>query len=102
MDMIGRFLIEGCLLELLWEFCNSVFTDHVAEEPLKRGQPVTNDSNDPNGSLLQGLRAKKEAPRVSYSKYDTASRVNHIFRVLPSGSLISSQHALMTAVKRYT
>ncbi|KAL9062312.1 MAG: hypothetical protein Q9157_009038, partial [Trypethelium eluteriae] len=63
MDMIGRFLIEGFLLELLWEFCNTVFTDHVAEEPLKRGQPLTNDSSDPNGSLLQGLRAKKEVPR---------------------------------------
>ncbi|KAL9097285.1 MAG: hypothetical protein Q9165_000712 [Trypethelium subeluteriae] len=63
MDMIGRFLIEGFLLELLWEFCNTVFTDHVAEEPLKRGQPLTNDSSDPNGSLLQGLTAKKEVPR---------------------------------------
>ncbi|KAI9664510.1 MAG: hypothetical protein M1821_005956 [Bathelium mastoideum] len=63
MDMVGRVLLEGFLLELLWEFCNAIFTDHVAGEPLKRGQPLTNDSKDPNGSLLQGLRAKKEVPR---------------------------------------
>ena len=74
-DMVGRFLVEGFFLELLWEFCNAIFADHVADEPLKRYQPLTNDSSDPNGSLLQGLRGKKEVPRVSFPRYRNCERI---------------------------
>lgn len=65
-DLIGRFLVEGFLLVVLWEFANTAFGIFVAQEPLKKGQPLTNDSTDPNGSLLAGLKAKKEVPRVLF------------------------------------
>ena len=87
MDMIGRFLVEGFLLELLWEFCNAIFTDHVSEEPLKRDQPLSNDSKDPNGSLLQGLKAKKEVPRVSFVETTNRTGIAHKTRNSPFGSL---------------
>ncbi|KAI4246463.1 MAG: hypothetical protein LQ352_006385 [Teloschistes flavicans] len=38
---------------------------YVAQEPLKRGQPLSEDSKDPNGSLINGLKAKKTAVKVS-------------------------------------
>lgn len=63
-DLIGRFLFQGFLLVFLWEFANTAFGIFVAQEPLKKGHPLTNDSADPNGSLLAGLKAKKEVPRV--------------------------------------
>lgn len=63
------------MLIMLWEFANAVFTIYVSEAPLKREQPLTSEikdnagvilvrSQDPNGSLLTGLRAKKETPRA--------------------------------------
>jgi len=64
-DLIGRFLVEGFLLTFLWEFANTAFGIFAAQEPLKKGQPLTSDSSDPNGSLLAGLRAKKEVPKVN-------------------------------------
>ncbi|KAI9691315.1 MAG: hypothetical protein M1820_009778 [Bogoriella megaspora] len=63
-DILARFLLQGLLLEILWEFSNAMFTDHVTEEPLKRGQPLTSDSRDPNGSLLHGLKTKKKIPKA--------------------------------------
>ncbi|CAA9964106.1 Ndc1-Nup domain containing protein [Pyrenophora teres f. maculata] len=54
------FLTEGTLLVLLWEFVNKTFDIYMAQEPLKNDQPITNDSKDPNGSLLQGLKSKKD------------------------------------------
>lgn len=86
MDMIGRFLVEAFFLGLLWEFCNAIFTDHVADEPLKRGYPLTNDSADPNGSLLQGLRARKEIPRVSLPDSCDNEALTQRFRNLLFGS----------------
>ncbi|KAJ5176289.1 uncharacterized protein N7482_002166 [Penicillium canariense] len=38
---------------------NLFFAIFLGKEPLKRGQPLTADSKDPNGSLLSGLKAKK-------------------------------------------
>ena len=63
------------MLVMLWEFSNAVFTFYVSEAPLKRDQPLTSEikdnagvvlvrSQDPNGSLFTGLKAKKETPRA--------------------------------------
>lgn len=41
-----------------------LFTAFATEEPLKLGKPLTAASKDPNGSLLNGLKSKKELPRT--------------------------------------
>lgn len=58
------FVTEGTLLVLLWEFVNKTFDIYIAQEPLKNGNPITNDSKDPNGSLLNGLKSKKDTVKV--------------------------------------
>lgn len=60
----GRFTAEGFLLTFLWEFSNTAFAAYVAQDPLKRHRLLTDDSKDPNGSLIAGLKARKEVPRV--------------------------------------
>ena len=51
----------------LWDTCNTAFTLNMGEEPLKYDKPLTNDSQDPNGSLLNGLKSKKEIVQVGSS-----------------------------------
>ncbi|KAL8718716.1 MAG: hypothetical protein Q9225_004180 [Loekoesia sp. 1 TL-2023] len=58
--LIFRSLISGFCLLLLWRGSNLAFTAYVAQEPLKRGQPLTQESNDPNGSLINGLKSRKQ------------------------------------------
>ncbi|KAF1946180.1 hypothetical protein EJ02DRAFT_431092 [Clathrospora elynae] len=58
------FLAEGTLLVLLWEFVNKAFDVYIAQEPLKNHLPITNDSKDPNGTLLNGLKSKKDAVKA--------------------------------------
>ena len=60
-----RSFAAGLMLLCLWEFSNAVFTAYVAQEPLKNGQPLTADSREPNGSLLNGLKSRKEGPKVT-------------------------------------
>ncbi|KAI4125390.1 MAG: hypothetical protein LQ338_004283 [Usnochroma carphineum] len=57
--LIFRSFISGFCLLLLWQGANLAFSAYVAQEPLKRGQPLTQDSNDPNGSLINGLKSRK-------------------------------------------
>ncbi|KAF2740642.1 hypothetical protein EJ04DRAFT_454880 [Polyplosphaeria fusca] len=59
-ELVLMFAAEGTLLGLLWGFVNESFDLYMAQDPLKAGQPITNDSKDPNGSLLSGLKSKKE------------------------------------------
>lgn len=62
--LMFRFAWSGLLLALIWEASNQAFTIYTAQEPLKKGQPLTTDSKDPNGSLIAGLKAKKEIPKT--------------------------------------
>ncbi|PCG94312.1 Nucleoporin protein Ndc1-Nup [Penicillium occitanis (nom. inval.)] len=55
-----RQIISGGCLVFLWQTANLFFTVFLTQEPLKRGQPLTNDSKDPTGSLINGLKAKKD------------------------------------------
>ncbi|KAK8038508.1 hypothetical protein PG993_006919 [Apiospora rasikravindrae] len=57
--MLFRSILAGFLLCLLWNFGNATLTLRLSKEPLKNGQPLTAESKDPNGSLLNGLKAKK-------------------------------------------
>lgn len=54
---------SGALLLLLWEVSNLSFSAYLVQEPVKKGLPLSSESKDPNGTLLQGLNAKKEIPK---------------------------------------
>ncbi|KAL1597504.1 hypothetical protein SLS59_007536 [Nothophoma quercina] len=62
--LVARFVVEGTLLVLLWEFVNKAFDLYIAQEPLKNNKPITSDSKDPNGTLMNGLKSKKEAVKA--------------------------------------
>ena len=60
---------------VFWEISNALFTLYVAQAPLKKDNPLTSEikdnagsyvtkSQDPNGSLLNGLKSKKEVPKT--------------------------------------
>ena len=71
-SLIIRSLTSGLLLITLWEFSNAAFSAYLIQEPMKREEPLTSISNDPNASLLNGLKAKREIIRVSsiaFSKF---------------------------------
>ncbi|KAJ5214387.1 hypothetical protein N7449_001556 [Penicillium cf. viridicatum] len=57
-------LLPGVMLVLSWQTANLFYSVFIGKEPLKRGQPLTTEAKDPNGSLLSGLRAKKELVKV--------------------------------------
>lgn len=64
--LIIRSLISSFCLLLLWRGSNLAFSVYVAQEPVKRDQPLTQDSSDPNGSLINGLRSRKSLVRVRW------------------------------------
>lgn len=66
-SLIIRCMGSSFLLILLWESSNAIFSAHVAQEPLKNGAPLTDQSKDPNGTLLNGLKSSKEIIKVSKS-----------------------------------
>lgn len=57
-------LVPGVLLVLSWQTANLFYSVFIGKEPLKRGQPLTTEAKDPNGSLLSGLKAKKEVVKT--------------------------------------
>ncbi|EED23762.1 nuclear envelope protein, putative [Talaromyces stipitatus ATCC 10500] len=59
-SLFFRQIISGGCLVFLWQTANLFFTVFLTQEPLKRGQPLTNYSKDPTGSLINGLKAKKD------------------------------------------
>lgn len=63
-SLLLRSLGSSFLLILLWESSNTIFSAFVAQEPLKNGQPLTDESRDANGTLVNGLKAKKEVVKV--------------------------------------
>lgn len=74
MQLSWQALSSSFTLILLWELSNAVFTIFVSRPPLRREQPLTsevkdghgnvvNRSKDPNGSLLSGLKSKKEVTK---------------------------------------
>ncbi|KAL6706152.1 hypothetical protein ACN47E_006068 [Coniothyrium glycines] len=64
LPLVAKFATEGTLLVLLWEFVNKAFDLYIAQEPLKNDKPITDDSKDPNGTLLNGLKSKKDAVKA--------------------------------------
>jgi nucleoporin NDC1 len=63
--LLFRGLISGAMLMFAWAAANTAFSLFLAKHPLKNGKPLTSDSKDPNGSLLNGLKNKKLSIKVS-------------------------------------
>lgn len=59
-----RCICAGTLLSLIWATGNTAFSIFMAKAPLKNGKPLTSESRDPNGSLLNGLKNKKLSVQV--------------------------------------
>ncbi|PHH75180.1 hypothetical protein CDD80_2592 [Ophiocordyceps camponoti-rufipedis] len=57
--LMARCIYAGTLLFVIWSTGNTAFSLFMAKEPLKNGKPLTSESKDPNGSLLNGLKSKK-------------------------------------------
>ncbi|EZF26649.1 hypothetical protein H112_01199 [Trichophyton rubrum D6] len=55
-----RSATSGSLLVMLWQISNFLFSAFLGQAPLKKGNPLTHGVADPNGSLLNGLKSKKE------------------------------------------
>lgn len=64
-SLVLRSISSGFCLVLLWESSNVLFTSYVNRMPIKKGHPLTAESKDPNGSLLNGLKSRKEIPKVA-------------------------------------
>ncbi|KIW52758.1 hypothetical protein PV05_08381 [Exophiala xenobiotica] len=61
---LARCLFAGFLLALTWELTAILFSTYLSQEPTKAGLPLSNTSKDPNGTLLTGLRAKRDVVRT--------------------------------------
>jgi len=66
---------SSIILILMWETTNTVFTLLMSRPPLRNGEPLTSEvrdlrgsslgrNRDPNGSLLSGLRSKRDVVRA--------------------------------------
>ena len=62
--LVLQSLYAQFLLLLLWESSNTLFSAFVAQEPLRKGQLLSDESRDPNGTLLNGLQSKREVSKV--------------------------------------
>jgi nucleoporin NDC1 len=62
--LLFRGLASGFMLLFLWEIVNQTFGLYLAQEPLKRGSPLTEGTRDPNGILLNGLKSKRNITKV--------------------------------------
>ncbi|KIE02563.1 nuclear envelope protein, partial [Metarhizium majus ARSEF 297] len=57
--LLVRCIYAGTLMQFVWAAGNTAFSVFMVREPLKNGNPLTSESKDPNGSLLNGLKSKK-------------------------------------------
>lgn len=71
--LLMRCIYAGTLLNFVWAAGNTAFSVFMVREPLKNGNPLTSESKDPNGSLLNGLKSKKLSIKVNKSTFSTHS-----------------------------
>ncbi|KAF5661292.1 nuclear envelope protein [Fusarium heterosporum] len=57
--LLFRCVEAGTFIHMIWNTGNLAFSTFMVKEPLKNGKPLTSESKDPNGSLLNGLKSKK-------------------------------------------
>lgn len=60
MSMFSIMFFQSLFLISLWDFSSLAYDAYMSQEPMKMGQPLTDGSKDPNGTLLNGLRANRE------------------------------------------
>ncbi|KYK54175.1 nuclear envelope protein [Drechmeria coniospora] len=71
--LLGRCLYAGMLISLVWSAGNAAFSILMVKEPLKNGKPLTSESKDPNGSVLNGLKSKKLSIQASLDRHHCLS-----------------------------
>lgn len=49
---------------LTWELTSALFITYLNQQPTKNGLPLSASSKDPNGTLLNGLRAKRDVVKT--------------------------------------
>ncbi|KAI6781741.1 nucleoporin NDC1 [Emericellopsis cladophorae] len=69
--LCARCIMAGSLLFVLWTAGNTAFSIFMVKTPLKNGQPLSSESKDPNGSLLNGLKSKKPSVQ-SFAMWELA------------------------------
>lgn len=67
--LLMRCLYAGTFLCFIWAAGNTAFSSFMAMAPLKNGKPLTSESKDPNGSLLNGLKNKKQYVKASFASF---------------------------------
>ncbi|CAK7207647.1 hypothetical protein SEUCBS139899_010458 [Sporothrix eucalyptigena] len=70
-NYLPRCFQAGFMFTLLLVISNAAFSIFLVNEPLKDGKPLTTDSKDPNGSLLNGLKSKKDKVKA-FSMWELA------------------------------
>lgn len=68
-SLLARSWVASLFLIGLWESSNAIFGAFLAQEPLKKGLPLTDASQDPNGTLVNGLQANKDVVKVGFSGF---------------------------------
>ncbi len=63
-NLILRLVWANFMLVALWEASLVAFEAFFAQEPLKQDSPLTSTSKDPNGTLVTGLKSKRDVPQV--------------------------------------
>lgn len=58
-SLLFRSAVSGVFLLVMWQMSNLLFSVFLGQAPLKKGLPLTNGAKDPNGSLINGLKAKR-------------------------------------------
>ncbi|OLN92042.1 Nucleoporin NDC1 [Colletotrichum chlorophyti] len=66
-----RCFLAGFFISFFWKTANHSFSTFMVKAPLKNGKPLTSESKDPNGSLLNGLKSKK-APIRCFALWELA------------------------------
>jgi nucleoporin NDC1 len=54
----------GFLLMLTWETTSLFFSILLSQEPVKKDRPLSTSSKDPNGTLITGLKAKRDVVKT--------------------------------------
>ncbi|KAK0674736.1 putative nuclear envelope protein ndc1 [Cercophora samala] len=70
--IILRCLWTSVLLTFVWTLGNEAFSLFMVKNPLKNNKPLTSESKDPNGSLLNGLKAKKLSIQQCFAMWELA------------------------------
>lgn len=65
LPVVWNCIWSGVLLMTIWSLGNMAFSVFMVREPLKNGKPLSSESKDANGTLLNGLKSKKLPIRVS-------------------------------------